>query len=100
MDEQDREKRTIEKSTSYGRMKTTIGSFVMSGKKGMKKYPIWRREKIFEEIKEGKSQNQISKEYGISRYAIQSLDRSKAREKCIAKAKRKKTGKNIARIQI
>ena len=30
----------------------------MSGKKGMKKYPIWIREKIFEEIKEGKSQNQ------------------------------------------
>lgn len=53
-------------------MKTTIGGFVMSGKKGMKKYPIWIREKIFEEIKEGKSQNQISKEYGISRYAIQS----------------------------
>ena len=45
-------------------MKTTIGGFVMSGKKGMKKYPIWIREKIFEEIKEGKSQNQISKEYG------------------------------------
>ena len=53
-------------------MKTTIGGFVMSGKKGMKKYPNWIREKIFEEIKEGKSQNQISKEYGISRYAIQS----------------------------
>ena len=38
-------------------MKTTIGGFVMSGKKGMKKYPMWIREKIFEEIKEEKSQN-------------------------------------------
>lgn len=81
-------------------MKTTIGGFVMSGKKGMKKYPIWIREKIFEEIKEGKSQNQISKEYGISRYAIQSWIRARPEKKCIAKAKRKKTGKNIARIQI
>ena len=53
-------------------MKTSIGGFVLSGKKGMKKYPIWVRETIFEEIKEGKSKNQISKEYGISRYAIHS----------------------------
>ena len=52
-------------------MKTTIGGFVMSGKKGMKKYPIWIREKIFEEIKEGKSQNQISKEYENKRLKME-----------------------------
>lgn len=43
----------------------------MSGKKGMKKYPIGIREKIIKEFHEGKSQLQLSKEYGISRWAIQ-----------------------------
>jgi transposase len=44
----------------------------MSGKKGMKKYPVGVRENIVERIHIGESQRELSREYGISRYAIQS----------------------------
>ena len=44
----------------------------MSGKKGMKKYPIGIREEVIMRIHAGDSQCAISREYGISRYAIQS----------------------------
>ena len=44
----------------------------MSGKKGMKKYPIGIREKVVSRIHAGESQCALSREYGISRYAIQS----------------------------
>lgn len=44
----------------------------MSGKKGMKKYPVGVREEVVTRIREGESQRAISREYGISRYAIQS----------------------------
>lgn len=44
----------------------------MSGKKGMKKYPVEVREAVVTRILEGESQRAISREYGISRYAIQS----------------------------
>ena len=44
----------------------------MSGKKGMKKYPIGIREEVVMRIHAGDSQCAISREYGISRYAIQS----------------------------
>jgi hypothetical protein len=44
----------------------------MSGKKGMKKYPIGIREEIVMRIHAGDSQCALSREYGISRYAIQS----------------------------
>ena len=44
----------------------------MSGKKGMKKYPVGVRETVVTRIREGESQRVISQEYGISRYAIQS----------------------------
>ena len=44
----------------------------MSGKKGMKKYPIGIRETIVSRICAGESQRELSREYGISRYAIQS----------------------------
>lgn len=43
----------------------------MSGKKGMKKYPEGIREAIVRQIRNGKSQRAMSREYGISRYAIQ-----------------------------
>ncbi len=43
----------------------------MSGIKGMKKYPQGIREKIVYEYNEGCSQNELSKKYKISRYAIQ-----------------------------
>lgn len=44
----------------------------MSGKKGMKKYPLGVRESVVKRIREGESQRELSREYGISRYAIQS----------------------------
>ena len=43
----------------------------MSGKKGMKRYPQEIRERILKEHKEGISQWELSRCYGISRYAIQ-----------------------------
>lgn len=43
----------------------------MSGKKGTKHYPTEIRERIVKEHHNGKTQRQLSREYGISRYAIQ-----------------------------
>lgn len=43
----------------------------MAGKKGMKKYPIGLREEVVERIHAGESQCAMSREYGISRWAIQ-----------------------------
>lgn len=43
----------------------------MSGKKGMKKYPIEVRENVVARIRAGESQQALSREYGISRWAIQ-----------------------------
>ena len=43
----------------------------MSGKKGMKKYPEEIREAVVSRIRNGESQRAMSREYGISRYAIQ-----------------------------
>ena len=44
----------------------------MSGKKGMKKYPAAIREEVVTRIRGGESQKSLSREYGISRWAIQS----------------------------
>ena len=44
----------------------------MSGKKGMKKYPAGIRETIVSRNRAGESQRELSREYGISRYALQS----------------------------
>ena len=44
----------------------------MSGKKGMKKYPTGIREAVVSRIRAGEGQRELSREYGISRYAIQS----------------------------
>ena len=44
----------------------------MSGRKGMKKYPAGIREEIIAKIRSGAGQRELSREYGISRYAIQS----------------------------
>ena len=43
----------------------------MSGKKGMRKYPEGIREEVVSRIRNGESQRAMSREYGISRYAIQ-----------------------------
>ena len=43
----------------------------MSGKKGMKRYDIAIREEVVKKQRAGQSVKSLSKEYGISRYAIQ-----------------------------
>ena len=43
----------------------------MSGKRGMKKYPVGIREEVVARIRAGESQCALSREYGISRWAIQ-----------------------------
>ena len=43
----------------------------MSGRKGMKKYPAAIREEVVSRIRAGESQKSLSREYGISRWAIQ-----------------------------
>ena len=40
----------------------------MSGRKGMKQYPAVIKEEVRKQIAAGRSQNEISREYGISRY--------------------------------
>ena len=44
----------------------------MSGKKGMKKYSTRIREEVVAKIRSGAGRRELSREYGISRYAIQS----------------------------
>ena len=44
----------------------------MSRKKGVKQYPESIKQLVRKEIEEGKSQKEVSREYGISRYSIQS----------------------------
>ena len=51
--------------------KTTIGGFVMAGKKGMKKYPESTRNEIRKKQENGQSVKSLSTKYGISRRAIQ-----------------------------
>ena len=43
----------------------------MSGRKGMRYYSEELKEQIRQEISGGKSQNEVSREYGISRYTVQ-----------------------------
>lgn len=44
----------------------------MSGKKGMIHYSEELKEQIRQEIAAGRSQNEVSRTYGVSRYTIQS----------------------------
>ena len=43
----------------------------MSGKKGMKRCPLQIRETVVSRIRSGESQSALGREYGISRYTIQ-----------------------------
>lgn len=63
----------------------------MSGKKGMKKYPIGIREEVVMRIHAGDSQCALSREYGISRYAIQSW----LKESSIPKQRGRKPAKTL-----
>lgn len=67
----------------------------MSGIKGMKRYPPDIKEKIVAEYESGKSQNEISKEYGISRYAIQCWLGSISGKKILPKQRRRKPAKTL-----
>jgi hypothetical protein len=63
----------------------------MSGKKGMKKYPTGIREEVVMRIHAGDSQCAMSREYGISRYAIQSW----LKEPSIPKQRGRKPAKTL-----
>ena len=64
----------------------------MSGKKGMKKYPLGIREKVVERIRAGESQQALSREYGISRWAIQCW----LKESALPKTRGRKPAKTLA----
>ena len=64
----------------------------MSGKKGMKKYPMGIREEVVARIRAGESQRALSQEYGISRYAIQCW----LKEPVMPKARGRKPAKTLA----
>ena len=64
----------------------------MSGKKGMKKYPQGIRETVISRIRAGESRNAMSREYGISRWAIQSW----LKESIIPKQRGRKPAKTLA----
>ena len=76
-------------------METTIGGFVMSGIKGMKKYPQGTREKILTEYKEGLSQCDLSRKYGISRYAIQCWIGTISKKSILPKQRGRKPAKTL-----
>ena len=64
----------------------------MSGKKGMKRYSLEIRETVVNRIRAGESQNELSREYGISRWAIQSW----LKDPVVPKQRRRKAAKTIA----
>lgn len=64
----------------------------MSGKKGMKKYPIEVRENVVARIHAGESQQVLSREYGISRWAIQCW----LKEHALLKTRGRKPAKTLA----
>lgn len=64
----------------------------MAGKKGMKKYPIGIRETVVSRIRSGESQKAMSREYGISRWAIQCW----LKETTLPKQRGRKPAKTLA----
>ena len=64
----------------------------MSGKKGMKKYPVGIREEVVSRIQAGESQCALSREYGISRWAIHCW----LKEPVLPKARGRKPAKTLA----
>ena len=69
-----------------------MGGVAMSGKKGMRKYPQEIRETVVSRIRAGESQNAMSREYGISRWAIQSW----LKEPVVPKQRGRKPAKTLA----
>ena len=64
----------------------------MSEKRGMKKYPVGIREEVVARIRAGESQCALSREYGISRWAIQCW----LKEPVIPKMRGRKPAKTLA----
>ena len=64
----------------------------MSGKKGMKKYPLGIREEVVSRIRAGESQRSLSQEYAISRRAIQCW----LKEPVLPKTRERKPAKTLA----
>jgi transposase-like protein len=63
-----------------------IGGFNMAGKKGMRHYPASVKAEVVKKLEDGESIKQLSREYGISRYAIFSWSgRKKPKEPPIPK---------------
>ena len=67
----------------------------MSGKKGMKMYPQGVREKILTEYKNGASQCELSRRYGISRYAIQCWIGARPAKNMLPKQRGRKPAKTL-----
>lgn len=63
----------------------------MSGKKGMKKYPIEVRKNVVARIRAGESQQALSRKYGISRWAIQCW----LKEPALSKTRGRKPAKTL-----
>ena len=64
----------------------------MSGKKGMKKYPVGIREEVVSRIRGGESQRALCREYGISRWAVHCW----LKEPVLPKARGRKPAKTLA----
>ena len=64
----------------------------MSGKRGMKKYPVGIREEVVARIRAGESQCALSREDGISRWAIQCW----LKEPVLPKMRGRKPAKTLA----
>ncbi len=64
----------------------------MSGKRGMKKYPVGIREEVVARIRTGESQCALNREYGISRWAIQCW----LKEPVLPKMRGRKPAKTLA----
>jgi len=67
----------------------------MSGIRGMKVYPQEIREKIVTEYKEGVSQCELSRRYGISRYAIQCWIGARPEKSILPKQRGRKPAKTL-----
>ena len=67
----------------------------MSGEKGMKKYPVGIREEVVSRIRAGGSQHVLSREYGISRWAIQCW----LKEPVLPKTRGHKPAKTLAKYK-
>ena len=67
----------------------------MSGKKGMKRYAPGIREEILKEHKNGVSQSELSRKYGISRYAIQCWIGARPEKNVLPKFRGRKPAKTL-----